>query len=444
MTARLPVVAIVGRPNVGKSTFFNRVVGRRIAIVDDTPGVTRDRNFARSDWAGRAFVIVDTGGLIEDSNEPLDQAVRNQALAAIEEADLTVFLVDAIEGIHPLDEHIAEILRKSGRRVLLIANKADRLPDDARIHEFWALGMGEPHPVSSVSGKGSGNLLDAIVAELPPAGEAEEETGPRVAVIGRPNVGKSSLVNKLFGETRMVVGEAPGTTRDAIDAPLRYHGRTLVFVDTAGLRRKSKGLAPIEFYGTIRTLRVVREADVCLLLLDASEGVHVQDVKIGEMAWEAGCGLIVVVNKWDLVEKTDATTAAYERHIRERAPFFQWVPILFSSALTGLRVRKALDLVLQVEEQRERRLPTSEVNAVLRELVDRQPPPHYRGRPIRLRYATQVTVKPPTFLIFVNFPRQLPAHYIRYIENSFRARWGFVGTPLRIRLRSGQRSEKKR
>ncbi|MBI4540379.1 MAG: ribosome biogenesis GTPase Der [Gemmatimonadetes bacterium] len=440
MTARLPVVAIVGRPNVGKSTLFNRVVGRRMAIVHGLPGVTRDRNFARAEWAGHSFLVVDTGGLIEGSDEPLDRAVRDQVLAAIDEADLILFVVDVKEGVHPLDERIAELLRRSGRRLLLLANKADRHPHDERVHEFWSLGMGEPLPVSAISGKGSGDVLDAAVAELPASSETAGEEGLRVAVIGRPNVGKSSFVNRLFGEERVVVSETPGTTRDAVDAPLRYHGRTLIFVDTAGLRKKTRGLTPLEFYGSIRTTRVVREADVCLLLIDATEEMHTQDVKIAEMAWEAGCGLIVVANKWDLVEKDEATAPAYERHMRERAPFLQWVPVLFASALTGLRVRKALDLVLHVQEQRERRIPTPEVNRVLAALVARQAPPHHRGQAVKLRYATQVGVRPPTFVIFSNLPKQIPEHYIRYIENSFRAAWEFPGTPLRIVFRSSGRA----
>lgn len=442
MSSRLPVVAIVGRPNVGKSTFFNRVIGRRVAIVDEQPGVTRDRNFARAEWAGRSFLIVDTGGFVEGSDEPLDQAIRTQVLAAMEEADLILFVVDVKEGVHPMDERIADLLRRSGRPVLLLANKADRHPVDARVHEFWALGIGEPRPVSAISGKGSGDVLDAVVGALPPAAAEEEEAGLRVAVIGRPNVGKSSFVNRLFGEERMVVSELPGTTRDAVDAPLRYHGRTLVFVDTAGLRRKHRDLAPLEFYAMVRTTRVVREADVCVLLVDATEEIHTQDVKIAEMAWEAGCGLILVANKWDLVDKDERTAPAYERHIRERAPFLRWVPVLFASALTGLRVRKALDLVLEVEAQRERRIPTPEVNEVLATLVAHQPPPHRRGRPVRLRYGAQVGVKPPLFVIFSNFPREVPEHYIRYIENGFRAQWGFTGTPLQILLRSRKSGSK--
>ncbi len=440
MSARLPVVAIVGRPNVGKSTFFNRVVGRRIAIVDDRPGVTRDRNFARTDWAGRSFFIVDTGGVVEGSDEPMDRAVRSQALHAVEEADLIVLLVDGKEGLHPLDQRLVEILRKADRPVILAVNKQDNLPRDTGHHDFWGLGLGEPVPVSAISGKGSGDLLDAIVERLPPEppeGADESRDMIRVAVVGKPNVGKSSLVNRLFGEERMVVSETAGTTRDPVDTPFQYHGRTLVFVDTAGLRRQARISDSIEYYSTLRTARVVREADVCLVLIDATEEMAHQDIRVVEAGWEAGAGVVLVVNKWDLVEKDTHTAPAFEKSIRERVPFLRWVPTLFASALTGQRVRKALDLVLEVEETRHRRIGTAEVNEVLERIVRRQPPPHHRGRPVRIKYGTQVGVAPPTFALFVNFPKALPDHYIRYIQNAFRSHWGFEGTAIRIRLRGG-------
>lgn len=441
MSRRLPVVAVVGRPNVGKSTLFNRFVGHRLAIVDDRPGVTRDRHFARADWAGHDFFVVDTGGVIEGSDQPLDRAVKGQALAAAAEADVILFLVDAKDGIHPLDERIADLLRGSETPVLLVANKVDNLPDELSHHDFWALGMGEPIPVSAASGKGSGDLLDRVVERFPQPVEGESGPGEiRVALIGKPNVGKSSLVNRLIGEERVVVHEEPGTTRDPVDTPLRYHDRTLVFVDTAGLRRQSRVKESVEYYSALRTARVVREADVCLVLMDAMEGLANQDVRIAQQAWDAGCGTILVVNKWDLAEKDDSTAPTYERLIHERAPFLQWIPVLFASALTGQRARKALDLVLQVEEERNRRIDTPEVNDVLRGLVTRQPPPHSRGRPVKLKYATQVAVAPPTFLIFANLPGEIPTHYIRYIENGFRERWTFRGTPIRFRFKESSRS----
>ncbi len=395
MTHRLPVVAVVGRPNVGKSTFFNRVLGERLAIVDDRPGITRDRNFAEADWAGREFFLVDTGGVIERSDEPLDAKIREQALTAIGEADLVLLLVDGREGVHPLDERLSEILRGSGPPLIVVANKVDNLPNDPSYHDFWRLGLGEPAPVSALSGKGTGDLLDRLVAALPEAAPPAREAKLRLAVLGRPNVGKSSFVNRLFGEERAIVSDVPGTTRDPIDSTLRYHGQELVFVDTAGLRRHSRVSESVEYYAALRTHRVIREADVCLVLVDAAVGVHNQDLKILEVAWEAGCGVVLGVNKWDLVAKDHHTAPDFEKELHERAPFVKAVPILFLSALTGQRVRKSIDLLLRVAKAREERIPTPEVNVVLERIVHRQPPPHSRGRAIRLRYATQIGVRPP-------------------------------------------------
>ena len=432
----IPVVAVVGRPNVGKSTFFNRVVGGRVAIVDDRPGVTRDRNFAKADWAGRHFFLVDTGGIIEGSDEPLDRAIREQAYAAVEEADLILLLVDGKAGVHPLDERLAEILRKSGPPVLLVVNKMDNLPGDSGHVDFWSLGMGDPLPVSAISGKGSGDLLDAIIAELPEHTSAPEDEGViRVAVVGKPNVGKSSFVNRLFGEERAVVSEVAGTTRDPVDSRMQYHEHTLVFVDTAGLRRQSKVKDALEYYSALRTAKVVREADVCLVLVDATEPIHVQDLKVVEQAWEAGAGVIVVANKWDLVDKDHQTAVKFERELRQRAPLLKWVPVVFTSALSGQRVRKCLDQILEVEDVRHERIPTAEVNQALEALLRHQPPPHSRGRRVKLRYGTQVSTAPPTFVFFANLPKALPEHYIRYVHNSLRERWGFVGSPVRIRFR---------
>jgi len=441
VSQKIPVVAVVGRPNVGKSTLFNRFLGRRWAIVDDTPGVTRDRNFAKAEWAGRTFFVVDTGGVIEGSDEPLDRAIRDQAMAAVQEADVILFVVDGKTGIHPLDEKLATILRKSPQPVLLVVNKLDNLPTDQGHLDFWAMGMGEPHPLSASSGKASGDLLDAIVAEFPEAKEGEADEGIiRVAVVGKPNVGKSSFVNRLFGEERMVVSEIAGTTRDPIDTPMQYHGKTLIFVDTAGLRRQSRMSDSLEYYSSLRTARVVQEADVCLVLVDSSDELAVQDLKVAEQAWEAGAGVILVMNKWDLVEKDTHTAPVREKSMRQKAPFLQWVPILFSSALTGLRIRKTLDLILEVQEERNRRIDTHEVNEALAAIVKHQPPPHARGRQVKLRYGTQVSVSPPTFLIFSNFPKEIPGHYLRYVQNALRARWGFMGTPVRIRFRKSERT----
>ncbi len=440
MSQRLPVVAVVGRPNVGKSTFFNRVVGRRVAIVDDRPGVTRDRNFARAEWSGRSFFVVDTGGVVEGSDEPLDRAIRQQALTAVTEADVIVFLVDGKEGVHPLDEKLGEVLRKASKPVLLVVNKLDNLPDEMGQHDFWSLGLGEPIPVSAISGKGSGDLLDRVVASFPEVTEEPEEEGLiRVAVVGKPNVGKSSFVNRLFGEERLVVSDIAGTTRDPVDTPLRYHDNTLVFVDTAGLRRQSKVTDSLEYYSSLRTARVVREADVCVVIVDATEGeIHHQDVRIAEQAWEAGAGVILLVNKWDLVEKETNTAPHYEKQVRERFPFLAWVPIVFTSALTGQRIRRTLDLILEVQSERTRTVSTPDINDLLGDLTRRQPPPHHRGRPVKLKYATQVASAPPTFLVFANFPKAVPPHYIRYLHNGLRERWPFTGSPVRIRIRSSR------
>jgi GTP-binding protein len=443
MSTTLPVIAVVGRPNVGKSTFFNRIIGRRIAIVDDQPGVTRDRNFARADWAGHDFFIVDTGGVIEGSDERLDIAIRDQAMAAVDEADVILFLVDGKTGAHPLDERLAEVLRKANKPVVLVANKIDNLPYDQGHQDFWSLGIGEPIPVSALSGKGTGDLLDRVLEVLPESPNVEEEEDLiRVAVVGKPNVGKSSLVNRLIGEDRVVVSEIAGTTRDPIDTTFQYHGHTLVFVDTAGLRRQAKVKDSLEYYSALRTDRVVHSADVCVVLVDASEDeLHAQDIRIAQTAWDAGKGVILLANKWDLVQKDTMTAPGWEKKVRDRIPFLQWVPIVFTSALTGQRVRKCLDLILEVSAERGRRIETHEVNEVLEKLVRRQPPPHHRGRPVKVKYATQASVRPPTFAIFSNFPKSLPAHYIRFLHNGFRDAWTFMGTPIRLRLRGGREDE---
>jgi GTP-binding protein len=443
VTHDLPTLAIVGRPNVGKSTLFNRLVGRKLAIVEDTPGVTRDRHYARAEWAGHNFWVVDTGGLEIGEQEPLAAAIRAQVLAAIEEADVIAFLVDGRDGPQAMDERIAEMLRKSGRPLTLVVNKMDRLPQELGHHEFWSLGLGEPVPVSAISGKGTGDLLDVLVAHFPEPVEAPPDAALRVAVIGKPNVGKSSLINKLLGEDRLVVSEGPGTTRDAIDTTLRYHGRELVFVDTAGLRRHARIERGVEFFSSLRTARAIERSDICVLLLDGTEPVHVQDLRIAEMAWRAGRGLIIVVNKWDLVEKETNTAAAYRRGLVERAPQLRWVPFLFASALSGQRVQKVLELVLETAAVREQRVATNEVNTAFRELANRQQPPQYRGMRVKVLYATQAGVAPPTFVVFVNHPKGLTETYVRYLRNGLRERWPFTGTPVRLRLRGRREDDAK-
>jgi GTP-binding protein len=434
---KLPVVAVVGRPNVGKSTFFNRALGQRLAIVEDRPGVTRDRHFARAEWNGRQFYLVDTGGMVEGSDEPMDRLIRQQVVVAIEEADVVVHMVDGKVGPHPLDYSVAEYLRRSNRPVVLLVNKVDNLGDDRALahHDFWDLGIGEPHPVSSLSGKGSGDVLDEIVARLPGGGDDEEDDALRVAVVGRPNVGKSSFVNRLLGEERLVVSDEAGTTRDAIDTPMKYHGQTLIFIDTAGLRRQSRVHENVEYYSGLRTERSIERADVCLLLIDATEPIHNQDLKIAQKAWDAGCGLVLVANKWDLVDKDTMTAPNFEKALRQKAPFLEWVPVVFTSALTGQRVQRVLELIQEVAEARARRVPTHQVNEALAELTSHARPAHVQGRPVKIMYGTQAATRPPTFVLWSNHPEALQESYLRYLQNGFRKRWSFLGAPLRLNLR---------
>lgn len=430
----LPVVALVGRPNVGKSHLFNRIVGEATAIVSDEAGTTRDRHFGRAEWSGRNFWLVDTGGLIEDSHVPMDTEIRKQVMQAIDEADLLLLVVDAKVGVHPSDARLVDLLRQSQKPFMVIANKVDD-PNNSDWYEFYRLGVGDVFPVSAQNGKNSGDLLDSIIERVPEVPEDNSDT-VRIAVIGRPNVGKSSFVNRLLGEERLVVHDEAGTTRDSIDAPMRYKEHELVFVDTAGLRRQSKIDEGVEFYASLRTRRAIDSADVCILMIDSTEGLQNQDLKIATMAWEAGRGLIIVMNKWDIYEdKTDKSADKVKKEIIEKAPYLEYVPFLFTSAKTGLRVTKVLDLALSVQEQRVRRVSTSVVNDALGEIIGRLQPPQAAGREVKLNYATQVEIAPPTFAFFGNHPELIPEHYIRFIHNQLREKWGFLGSPLRIIMR---------
>ncbi len=432
---RRATVAIVGRPNVGKSTLFNRIVGGRRAIVDDQPGITRDRHFAPVEWSGRRFWLVDTGGWTPAS-QGLEAAVRHQVELAVQDADLVLFVVDTQHGIHPGDEAMAEALRRYADRVVVVANKADTLPDVQSHHVFSRLGLGEALPISAATGKGSGDLLEHIASRLPAKIEEALPEAVQVAIIGRPNVGKSSLANRLLGAERSVVAPEPGTTRDAIDSPLRYRGRTLNFIDTAGLRRRSKVVDEIEFYAALRTERAIERASVCILVVDASQGMQAQDLRIAQAAWETGSGLIVAVNKWDLVSEKDAGTARRGQEAAiERMPSLAAVPFVYVSALTGQRVRQILDLVLAVDQERRRRVATAEVNRVLRSLVERNQPPQQAGREVKILYGSQIGTAPPTFAVVCNRPEALTEAYRRYLLNGFRAAWGFAGTPIRLSLR---------
>jgi GTP-binding protein len=432
----VPTVAIIGRPNVGKSTLFNRIIGRREAIVDAQPGVTRDRHFSAAEWNGRRFWLVDTGGLVPGSTDPLNRAIRAQVEQAVAESDVILFVVDAHAGVHPADLEIAQYLRKAKRPVILVANKCDDLPESTAHHAFWELGIGDPFAVSAAVGKSSGDLLDRIVSLLPVAEESADEETIRVAVVGRPNVGKSSLVNRLLGQERVVVADQPGTTRDAIDTPLTHEGRRLVFIDTAGLRKRSKVDDDIEFYATLRASRAIERADVCLLVVDATDGMHVQDLKIANDAWEKGAAVIVVVNKWDLIEEKETNTAVRgEKELKARAQFLEFIPFYYVSAKTGQRVAKLLDAILKVADERHKRVPTAEVNRVLEELLERQQPPQPVGESVRLFYATQVGTAPPRFAVVANRPDAIPESYTRYLHNGFREAWEFTGAPLTIKFR---------
>jgi GTP-binding protein len=434
-SGNIPVVAIVGRPNVGKSQLFNRLAGSDSAIVSEEAGTTRDRHFARAEWAGRAFWLVDTGGLTDDQSIPMDVEIQKQVMQAIAEADLMLLVVDAKTGLHPQDQRVVDLLRDARKPWLLVANKVDD-PRSTDFYEFYNLGAGDPIPVSAINGKNSGDLLDEVVARFLES-TVEDEGSLRIAVIGRPNVGKSSLVNRLLGEERLVVAAESGTTRDAIDTPMQYHGQTLTFVDTAGLRRQSKIDDGIEFYSSLRTRRAIERAQICVLMLDAGVGLENQDLKIATLAWDQGCGLIVVVNKWDIKEeKTDKSAAKFQKEAGEKAPFLKFVPFLFTSALTGQRVSKVLELVLQVDAERKKRISTAQVNTTLGELTARLQPPQAAGREVKLLYATQVEIEPPTIAVFGNHPDLVPEHYVRYLHNGFREAWGFSGSPLRILLRS--------
>ncbi len=433
-------VAIIGRPNVGKSTLFNRIVGGRAAIVDELPGSTRDRHFAKAEWNGRAFWLVDTGGLLPSSDEAMDAAIRRQVEMAVSAADVVLLLVDVEAGPVPGDQEIAEYLRGRAKPVVLAVNKADALAKEVRHLAFYELGLGDPVAVSAGTGKGVGDLLDVVVAALPPAAPASAEESIAVAVIGRPNVGKSSLVNRLLGEERLIVAAEPGTTRDAIDTRLVYDGRVVTLVDTAGLRRRGKIDEAVEFYALLRTQRAVERADVCVIVVDAADGLRTQDLKVAAQAWEAGTGLVVAVNKWDLVEK-DTRTAEQGRKVAvERAPFLADVPFLYVSALTGLRVPKVLEQVLAVAGARHQRVQTAELNRAIKEMMAERQPPQAGGAEIKLLYGSQIDEAPPTFAIVSTRPDKIPEGYRRFVVNELRSRFGFVGTPIRLRFTRRRRA----
>ena len=437
--ARAATIAIVGRPNVGKSTLFNRIVGGRAAIEDERPGSTRDRHFGKTEWQGRGFWLVDTGGLVPNSSEPMDSAIRQQVALAVEAADVILFMVDAEGGVTGGDQEIVEYVRRAGKPVILAVNKADNLARDKRYLDFYELGMGEPTPVSAATGKGVGDLLDTLVNALPEAPPPPEQDEIQVSVIGRPNVGKSSLVNRLLGEDRMVVANEPGTTRDAIDTPMKYNGKILNFVDTAGLRKRGKINDAVEFYALLRTQRSIERADICVLVIDAAVGLHTMDIKIANEAWERGTGLIIAVNKWDLVAKDTKTAVEGQKEAIKRAPFLEDVPFIYISAITGQRATKVLEAIVEAADARQARVQTAKVNDALKELTEKLQPPQASGAEVKLLYGSQVGTAPPTFAIVSSRPEKIPESYRRYIINGLRERFGFKGSPIRLRFTARKR-----
>ncbi|MGI5921396.1 MAG: ribosome biogenesis GTPase Der [Syntrophomonadaceae bacterium] len=438
-----PVVAIVGRPNVGKSTLFNRLVGGRKAIVEDTPGVTRDRIYDNSDWLGREFIVIDTGGIRFDEGDIFTREVKLQAELAIDEADVIIFVVNSHDGVTHEDEQVASILRRSQKPVVLAANKVENFSKQMEYYEFYQLGLGDPIPISAMHGMNTDELLDAVIEKFPPQAAAEyDEDAIKIAILGRPNVGKSSLVNSLLGEQRVIVSDVPGTTRDAIDTPFQYQNRKYILIDTAGIRKRSRIKEPTEKYSVIRALKSIERADVVLLMLNALEGVTEQDQKIAGYVHEQGKANIIVVNKWDLVEKDGHTMHEYDLSIREQLKFLAYSPILYVSALTKRRIFKILELVDFVAEQHNYRVPTSELNQVISEAVMLNPLPGGGGKQIKIYYATQVRTAPPTFALFSNAPEEIHFSYIRYLENVIRKNFGFEGTPVRFLTRNrGNKTE---
>ena len=432
-----PTVAIIGKPNVGKSTFFNYIVGKRISIVEDTPGVTRDRIYAETNWRGRDFTVIDTAGIEPQSEDIIISQMREQAQIAIEIADVIVFLTDVKQGITAADQEIAVMLKKSKKPIVLVCNKADNMSKDKNdIYEFYNLGIGEPYPVSAANALGIGDVLDAIYEKFPEKNENEENDDRiKVAVIGKPNVGKSSLVNKIIGENRAIVSSIAGTTRDAIDTEYENQYGKYVLIDTAGIRRKSKVTESIEKFSIMRTLLAIERADVCLMLLDATEGVTDQDAKIAGEAHEAGKGIIIVVNKWDEYEKETGTLENYKKEIYNKLSYLSYAPIIFISAKTGQRVERLFPLINNVAEQNAKRIPTAVLNQVINEAIAIVQPPTDKGRRLKILYGTQATTKPPTFVIFVNNKELFHFSYERYLVNQIRKEFGLEGTPVRIIVR---------
>ena len=438
-----PIVAIVGRPNVGKSTLFNALAGEKIAIVQDTPGVTRDRLYADITWLDKQFSLIDTGGIEMNTNDVILSHMRAQAEIAIDTANVIIFITDVKQGVTDADYHVADMLRKSGKPVVLVVNKVDNFDKySADVFEFYNLGIGDPTPISASSKLGIGDMLDRVLEYLNKYNlEEEEDERPKVAIIGKPNVGKSSLINRIVGEERCIVSDIAGTTRDAIDTDVKWNGKEFVFIDTAGLRRKNKIKEEIERYSIIRTVAAVERADVAVLLIDAVEGVTEQDAKIAGIAHDRGKGMIIAVNKWDAIEKDTHTANKFTNKIREILSFVPYAQVVYISALTGQRITKLFETLEAVIQNHQLRVATGVLNEILAEAVAMQQPPTDKGKRLKLYYMTQVSIKPPTFVIFVNDKKLMHFSYERYIENKIREAFGFSGTPIKIYIRERKGKE---
>lgn len=438
-----PIVAVVGRPNVGKSTLFNQIGKKRISIVDDMPGVTRDRIYMDAEWLNHEFIMIDTGGIEFDESDHILRSMRSQAELAIEEADVILFLVDGRAGLTSSDEEVARILRRTQKPVILAVNKIDSFDREALIYDFYALGLGDPIPISASNAMNLGDLLDMVAAAFPRAADADAESDEiAIAVVGRPNVGKSSLVNRLLGEDRVIVSDVPGTTRDAIDTHFTRDGVQYLLIDTAGMRRKGKITLPVERYSVMRSLRAIDRAGVVLMVINAAEGILEQDTKIAGYVHESGKGVIIVVNKWDVFpDKNDKSTLRFTDELRDKLGFLQYAPILYTSALTGQRVERVTELVKYVAEQQSMRIKTSVLNELIRDAVSVNPPPTKKGKQLKILFVTQVSIIPPTFIIFVNDPELMHFSYLRFLENRLRESFGFEGTPLRLIVRARKEEE---
>lgn len=430
---KLPLVAIVGRPNVGKSTLFNRIVGKREAIVDDASGVTRDRNYAESDWAGKKFRLIDTGGYVPDTKDLFETAIREQVEVAILEADVILFLTDVRDGVNPMDFNIADMLRSSGKKFFLLVNKVDSENFETAASEFYTLGVDMVYDISALVGRKLGDLLDIITENFPAFNDEEKDTRLKIAIVGRPNVGKSSLTNALLGYDRSIVTEIPGTTRDSLDSVLKYYGEEIVLIDTAGLRKKKKVQESIEYFSNIRTLKAIGECDVAVVMIDVNYGLEKQDQKIIDEVVRWRKGLIIAVNKWDLLEKETNTARDFENNIREKMGSIDYAPVMFISALTKQRIYKLIDLCKKIQVERKRKIPTSELNDTILPEIEKNPPPAtHTGREVKIKYITQAGEYYPIFIFFCNYPKQVADHYKRWLEKLMRKKFGFEGTPITL------------